>query len=160
MELLEYALFKSYNELNCSVMAAKSDLNKPELMKEVGFRLGTCLHWLIDVWERVESKCIDNSHKSYFSAFRYANNKLKHEVTLVELQQRTGGFSFPIHFPHVIPAVTIKWVKLDLGESKNKGQHNNYQNLLQGKEIIETVNSAKEIVLVYLSLHLEQSTIS
>jgi hypothetical protein len=52
--LFAYALNKSFAELCSSVNLAKQNLNDDDLKREVYFRLGSCLHWLMDGVERIE----------------------------------------------------------------------------------------------------------
>lgn len=76
-----HALHKSYDELYFAIVIAKNNLNNDEIKIDVNYRLGTCLHWMMDLWERVEDNDeiqISQEHKTLFSAFRYANNELKH----------------------------------------------------------------------------------
>lgn len=147
------ALRKSYDELCSVVNISKNDLNNDELKKDVNYRLGTCLHWMMDLWERVESDeeiQILQEHKVLFSAFRYANNELKHGRTLVTLYQRTGGFSFPISFPLEIPSITFRWAEIDLSASRYENQFKHYQALLEGKDIVETVQDAINLIDKYV----------
>lgn len=148
-----YALRKSYDEFCSVVDCSKNDLNNDEIKKDVNYRLGTCLHWMMDLWERVasdEETQILQEHKALFSAFRYANNELKHGKTLVTLYQRTGGVSFPISFPLEIPPIAFRWAEIDLSLPKYESQFKHYQDLLEGKDIVETVQDALHLIDNYV----------
>jgi len=150
--MFTFALQNSFEELKVSITCAERDLHNDELKKEVNYRLGTYLHWMMNLWERIEKNeviQIAQEHKSLISAFRYANNELKHGKSLVTLYQRTGGFSFPISFPLVIEAIAFKWAKLEMSNKGHESQFTNYQLYLEGKQIIDTIIDAKEIVEKY-----------
>lgn len=73
----------------------------------------------------------------FFSGLRYANNKLKHDPTVIQIYERTGGFSFPITFPLSIEKIEFKWGKIDVEKNpKRQNQYNNYITYIEGKEII------------------------
>jgi len=148
--MFKYCLDRSFDELCSSIEACGNDLNNPELKIEVSYRLGTCLHWLINSLERIVKNKICETHKPYISALRYANNKLKHDVMLIELYQRSGGFTFPIRLTFIIPAITFRWLTLENSNSKYQEQFNNYKTFLQGKDLIETITEAKDIITKYI----------
>ena len=147
MKLFKYSLEKSFNELCSSV---KADSKNPVSMQEIQFRLGTCLHWMINSWERIKQTSNINrsdDHNSYFSALEYANNQLKHSVKLVELSQTAvKGHTFPMRFPCRLGTIFFKWAEL---KPNKRDQFANYQGLLQGKDIIVTMQQGKDIVFCY-----------
>jgi len=65
---------------------------------------------------------------------------------LAKLYYQTGGHTFPIRFPLVIPAIAFNWTKLEYREGEHENQFKNYQELLQGKDIIRTTLTAKDFV--------------
>ena len=73
---------------------------------------------------------MDKNDISFFSGLRYANNKLKHDPTVIQIYERTGGFSFPITFPLSIEKIEFKWGKIDVEKNPN------YITYIEGKEII------------------------
>ncbi len=125
---------------SATIKLAEKDLNNDNLKKEVNYRVGTFLHWLIDYYEWLEKTyvgSIDKSDIAFFSGLRYANNKLKHDPTVIQIYERTGGVSFPVTFPLVIEKIEFKWGKIDLEENpKYQKQYNNYITYIGGKEII------------------------
>lgn len=146
--MIEYALRKSYEEMKAALADAENDLNNDDLKKEVNYRVGTFLHWLIDSYERLEQLVVvSKDDKSFFSGLRYANNKLKHDINTIKIYQRTGGFSFPISFPLDIPAIEFKWCVYDSeANGKHINQFNNYVRFIQDNAIMETSEKALSII--------------
>ena len=141
----------STNELKETLALANTDLNNVALNKQLTYRLGTALHWLIDYWERVEQRFgnLPREEASFFSALRYANNQLKHEFTLTRLYKRTGGMHFPFHFPLVFEAVLYVWSLESTGQTGHANQLNNYKLYLHDKKVIETIEEAIGILEKY-----------
>ena len=138
-------------ELEEVLAMAKKDLNNPDLKNELSYRLGSCLHWIMDYQERVKTSFNDIPDEviSYFSALGYANNQLKHEVTLTRLYQRTGGFSFPISFPLVIPGIRFVW---SLGSENQTGHANqlaNYKKHFDNNDVMKTIENTLNILEAY-----------
>ncbi|TYC87113.1 hypothetical protein FXB42_05480 [Acetobacterium wieringae] len=146
--MFEYALRKSYEEMIAVIRIAEEDLNNEELKKEVNFRVVNFLHCLFDYYERLEKNeeiLIDCNDKQFFSGLRYANNKLKHDPSVLKVYQRTGGFSFPIEFPLIIEKITFNWDAITEDENpRNQKQYQNYIAHIQGKEIIRVSKDALE----------------
>lgn len=143
--MFERALRSSYREFIDAYEHVKTDHNNAELRKDLDFKLGSVLHWIIDCWERVktESNNINAETIAYFSALKYANNQLKHNVTLTELHQISGGISFPISFPLTIPPIRYVW-SISTNESDlYKNQVKNYRKYLEHKDVMETITKAK-----------------
>lgn len=65
--------------------------------------VGSCLHCILDYAERVNVDKQDKELKDLLSAFRYANNSLKHNIEVRTIAKQRGGLAFPIHFPLEIP---------------------------------------------------------
>lgn len=101
MDNLKYAMETSYaymvEEIN-SILS--SSIYSVEERQRLFYACGTCLHWILDYAERLD---ITEEDKKIISAFRFANNSLKHDRTLLEITKQTGGISFPITFPLSIP---------------------------------------------------------
>ncbi len=64
--MLDYALRRSFEEMKTTLFNAGNDLNSEELKKEVNFRVGTFLHWLIDNYKRLEKLTVINKDDSSF----------------------------------------------------------------------------------------------
>ena len=146
--MFTYALQKSFEELFAAIDTAKKDWNNDELRKDANFRLGSYLHWIMDFWERIEKKAtISSEDKSFFSAFRYANNKLKHGKELLALYNLSGGLEFTdFEFPFSSEPIELVWAEFEKSEKEFENQFENYQAILQGKQIEDTINQSKEIL--------------
>ncbi len=55
--MYKYAVTTSYSEMEKIIKVAEEDLNNEELKKEVNYRVGTFLHWLLDYYEYIEKTC-------------------------------------------------------------------------------------------------------
>lgn len=146
--MIKYALSKSYDEMKSTLQVAGEDLNNEELKKEVNYRVGTFLHWLINNYERLEQSAdVSHEDKSFFSGLRYANNKLKHDINAIKVYQRTGGFSFPMTFPLSIEAIQFKWCEYKREINPNyENQFKNYVRFIQGNEILQISEKALSII--------------
>lgn len=149
--MFEYALSRSYEELKSVISSASTDLNNEGLKKEVNYRVGSFLHWCMDYYERLEKNAnICENHKSFFSGLRYANNKLKHDTSIIQVYRRTGGFSFPISFPFSMPSIEFKWYAFQYETNKKYiNQFNNYKLFISDKQIIEIADKVLIIIKEY-----------
>lgn len=143
MKYFSYSMEKSFVYMTKEI---KEIVNMSKYAEEERSRLfyacGTCLHWILDVAERVE---LTGEEGRYMSAFRFANNSLKHDAELFEMVVPTGGISFPIVFPLEIEKKEIRWKKL-YDNGKYEKQFRNYEKYLKGKPVIETCKRAIEIL--------------
>lgn len=147
--MIQYAVKRSYAEMQEVIEKAKKDLNNAELKKEVNFRIGSFLHWVIDYYEWAkETNYVNFSDEgiSFFSGLRYANNKLKHDSGIIQVYERTGGFSFPIQFPLRIEEVAFKWRKIQENSAKWKNQHRKYEEQISENDTIDIAKKALEIL--------------
>ena len=83
------------------------------------------------------------------SAFKYANNSLKHSIEVNKITEEVGGFEFPIEFPFESPVREVIWSIVDDGDKKWKNQRKNYKKFLEGKNINETCKNVIEILEKY-----------
>lgn len=148
MNNFEYALRKSFDDMrNVIERILDQILYEEKERQELFISIGTCLHWILDYAERVE---IGNDEKSLVSAFRYANNCLKHSYEVRELSEDEGGFEFPFEFPLEIPEREIVWaIAIDYND-KYANQIKNYEKLLDGKNVISTCEQVIGILLKYV----------
>lgn len=114
--------------------------------KRLFYACGSCLHWILDFAERID---ISEKDREYISAFRFANNALKHDKDLFNFTEETGGISFPIVFSLVIPKKEIRWKKLE-NNGKFESQYNNYVKYLEKQPVIETYKKIIDILLWYI----------
>lgn len=146
MKNLKFAVEKSYNYMVEEITdILDGTIYSEEERQRLFYACGTCLHWILDYAERVNESEEDTK---IISAFRFANNTLKHDKDLFEFTEQTGGFSFPMSFPLEIEKKEIRWKILE-DNGKFESQYKNYVKLLQGKSVIETCENVIEILLQY-----------
>lgn len=77
--MLKYALIKSFCEMKSAIEAATQELNNDDLKKEVNFRVGTFLHWLLDTYEYLEVSCKNplNREEQAFQRITICKQQLK-----------------------------------------------------------------------------------
>ncbi len=81
---------------------------------------------------------------------RYANNKLKHDPKVIQVYERTGGFSFPIEFPFCCEAIAFCWGNIESEENgKFINQYNNYVKHIKEKKILMISNEALKRLKTY-----------
>lgn len=142
-----YAMTESFENMQEEIQRVVESSNfTEEENNKVFLSVGTCLHSILDYADRVKIKECD---QKLISAFKYANNSLKHCVEVKDITKQSGGFSFPIHFPLVIPKKEVVWSIIDNGGENKKNQRNNYKKLLAGKDIIKTCKSIIETLEKY-----------
>ena len=143
MKYFSYSMEKSFVYMTKEI---EEIVNMSKYAEEERSRLfyacGTCLHWILDMAERVE---LAGEEGHYMSAFRFANNVLKHDAELFEMVVSTGGISFPIVFPLKIEKKEIRWKKL-CDNGRYEKQFRNYEKYLKGKPVIEMCKRAIEIL--------------
>ena len=142
-----YAMTESFEKIQVEIyrilnMSAYTEKEKNELFLVVS----SCLHYILDYADRVD---IEKEHKKLLSAYRYANNSLKHCIEVKEITDQKGGIVFPIHFPIEISERIIVWSIIDNGGEKVENQRNNYKKFLEGKDIVETCKYAIDILEKY-----------
>lgn len=146
MNNLKYAMEKSYAYMvevinDILLSTTYSDAEKQRLF----YASGTCLHWIIDYAERVE---VAEEDKKIISAFRFANNALKHDKALLEITEQTGGLSFPIRFPIHFPARKVCWKDIE-DDGKYESQHKNYVQYLRNRDVTITCKEVIELLVKY-----------
>jgi hypothetical protein len=141
-----YCLRKSKEELQVTIES--SDVKKIE----VEYRLRNFVHALINFWERTEKKSsVNKNDKRLFSAFKHANNRIKHEISLLDMHKVEGGVEFPIQFPLMVLPLTFNWIVDDLPiKPKFENQLKRYKELLQGKELLSSVDEVITIIEKYI----------
>lgn len=100
--------------------------------------VGSCLHCILDYAERININEEDKGLKNLISAFRYANNSLKHNIEVTTIATQRGGMTFPIHFPLAIPKREVVWSIKDNDNNKFENQRKKYEEYLKGRDVIET----------------------
>lgn len=147
MKNFKYSMEKSFENM---VKEIDEVLNLNNYSDEERSRLfyscGSCLHCIMDVAERINFL---NEDRGYISAFRFANNMLKHDKELFEITISTGGMTFPMVFPLTIEKREIRWKKL-IDNGKYPNQYLNYEKYLKGNPVKDTCRKAIDIMNKYL----------
>ncbi len=142
-----YAMIESFEKMKVEIHKVFNASNYAEKERnEIFFAVSICLHSILDYADRVKIKRKDIK---LISAFKYANNSLKHCVEVRDLTKQRGGFSFPMHFELNIPKKEIVWSIVDNGGKDRKNQRNYYKVFLEGKDVIETCENVIEILKKY-----------
>lgn len=117
-----------------------------EEKREIFFAVGTCLHLILDYAERVRVEA-NSQDKKIISAFRYANNSLKHSIEVKGITEEIGGFEFQIKFPFESSVREVIWSSTIDGKDKRwENQRENYKKFLEGKNVNETCNNVIEML--------------
>lgn len=139
----------NFSNFRIATEAAYKDLNSLEKKQAVFDSLNNTIHSLLDYWERIKKiDGISEEIKKKMRAFAYANNKLKHAYNLISVEDRKGGFTFPISFPLTTEKVRYEWADLEYIPRDNSSQENDfiqYCCFLVQKEII---GSLKDIAFI------------
>ena len=134
-EMLLYSMNKAYEELYETIRKQDKDEN------EVYFRLGSCLHWIVDCYDRIKDCGITEEDKKIFKAIRAANKELYklHEVS-------TGGYprKYARHY-----GVKYIWESIEDIPLKHNNEKKSYQELFCGGNIINTLEETKRILERY-----------
>lgn len=149
MDNFLYAMEKSFSEMQKEIHKISSMSKYTEKEKNELFRVvSSCLHSILDYAERLREEIRDED-KILLSAFRYANNSLKHCVLVKDITKQKGGITFPIHFPLTIPRKEIVWSIVNDENEKWANQRKNYEDFLKGKEVTGTCKNIIEILQRY-----------
>lgn len=140
-EMLLYSMNKAYEELYETIRKQDKDEN------EVYFRLGSCLHWIVDCYDRIKDCGIIEEDKKIFKAIRAANNAQKHIKELYKLHEvSTGGYprKYARHY-----GVKYIWESIEDIPLKHNNEKKSYQELFCGGNIINTLEETKRILERY-----------
>lgn len=144
MDNFLYAMTESFEKMQLEIDRVLNMTNYTEKEKnDLFLSVGTCLHSILDYADRVSIK---KENEKLISAFRYANNSLKHCILVKDITEHQGGISFPIQFPLEIPKREIVWSIVDDGNKKWENQRKNYERLLKGKDVVETCHDIIDIL--------------
>lgn len=100
-EMLLYSMNKAYEELSNAMDNADTS------EQEVYFRLGSCLHWLIDCYDRLPHEKHAQETMEFFEGLRGANNCLKHNRMLHKFEEAAGGNRYPRKYPYSYTAYYV-----------------------------------------------------
>jgi len=138
----------STDRLFSLLVECEKDLNNPKLNSELFAAVVSSAHSLLDCWERRDiKKSLDPTEVNIMNAFRFANNQIKHNINLIEVHKRTGGISFPMVFPLVIPQIQFMWTHIDRPvEEEFVSKWQIYCDNLEGKTIKDSFDAASKIL--------------
>lgn len=142
-----YAMIESFNQMEKMVYKILNISQYTEKeSNELFLAVSSCLHSILDYAERIE---LNEKDKGLISAFRYANNSLKHCIEVKTIVAPRGGLVFPIHFPLVIPKRKIVWSIVGNEDPKYENQRTRFKEFLSGKDVIETCKCVIDILEKY-----------
>lgn len=145
MNIFLYAMTESFEKMKNEIDSIlKASIYTEEEKNRIFLSVGSCLHSILDYAERVD---VDESDKRFVSAFRYANNSLKHDITVLKITEHEGGIEFSISFPLEIPERQIVWEIFSDGGLES--QKKNYLRFLKGKDVIGTCGEIINILKKY-----------
>lgn len=141
-EMLLYSMNRAYDELATVI----NDVNASE--QEVYFRLGSCLHWLVDCYDRVKDIGIEDQDQKIFQAVRGANNAQKHVRQLYKLH-RVSASGYPRRYSRHY-GIKYLWEDMESVPLRNKNEKIAYQELFRGNNILNDLSKARSIINKYL----------
>lgn len=147
-KMLLYSMNRAIEETREAIR----DTEKSE--KEMYYRIGSALHWIVDCFDRVHEAKIQISpdDERYRMALHAANNALKHRPELICLHRETGGgMRLPIRLSVRLSASFYVWGSLDNVTLKCKNQKQEYDKLLKNKKIDEIYEQVSKIIESYFT---------
>lgn len=142
-----YAMIESFNQMEKRVYKILNISQYTEKeSNELFLAVSSCLHSILDYAERIE---LNEKDKGLISAFRYANNSLKHCIEVKTIAAPRGGLVFPMHFSLAIPKGKIVWSIVGNEDLKYENQRTRYKEFLGGKDVIETCKCVIDILEKY-----------
>lgn len=140
-EMLLYSMNKAYDELCETIKRRDADES------EVYFRLGSCLHWMVDCYDRAKDYGITEEDEKIFKAVKAANNAQKHIKELNKLHEvSTGGYPRRYSRSYGIKYV---WQNIEDIPLKHNNEKKSYQELFCGRNIIDTLEETKRLLERY-----------
>lgn len=142
-----YAMTESFHQMEKEIhrVLNMSQYTEKE-SNELFLAVSSCLHYIMDYAERIK---LNEKDKSLISAFRYANNSLKHCIEVKTIAVPREGLVFPIHFPLVMPKKRIVWSIVNNEDTKFENQRIRYKEFLEGKDVIETCKNVIDMLEKY-----------
>jgi hypothetical protein len=119
---------------------------------EAHLTIHSCLHALLNYYERLRfaPNFISSTETvNYMDAFRLANDKLKHDPSLINSAKIVNSFTLPIMFPIKL-GMHYHWGELkdfiDEKRPKDPKRYEQYKRLLQEKEVRCTFQIIKKLL--------------
>lgn len=140
-EMLLYSMNKAYEELYDKA----GDPNVEE--REIYYRLGTAIHWLVDCYDRVKDIGIEEQDEEIFKAIKGANNAQKHVRQLCKLH-RISSSGYPRKYPKHYE-VKYLWEDIEDVPLWNEKEKIAYQELFRGNNIFDDLSKARLLIHEY-----------
>lgn len=140
-EMLLYSMKKAYDELYNVMNSMETE------DQEVYFRLGSCLHWIADCYDRIKDFDIVEQDELFFKAVKAANNAQKHKKELWKLH-RVSGSGYPRRYAKHY-GVKYTWESIENVLLRHQNEKRAYEKLFYGENILKTLSDTKELVEKY-----------
>lgn len=142
LNMLMYSMNKSLEEVENAYNASMHDEN------EIFFRVGSCLHWIVDCYDRLRNVNKNEEDREWFDGIRGVNNCLKHEITLKKIQGKRGGKKYPYRYPYSY-SVYYAFESLDEMPNMIKKQKEAYNIHIAGKNVLFVLRKSVETINHY-----------
>ena len=117
---------------------------KEEDEKEVFYRVGTAIHWIVDCFDRIrEVVGLTQENEKLLSAYHCANNALKHCVDFTKPHKKNYGYDYPYDYPIEFQVFYV-WKDLSDVSLRYAKQKDEYQRQLCGKHIQSTIEETRK----------------
>lgn len=136
-EILQRMFCNAFINLKNAVIECVKNVRSSDNLMNITECLTLTVHLMMDYMERYFKE------DDIVRAFKYVNNSLKHKGGVIIHSELCGGFTFQIEFPMESEDFKIVW-KHQTSVRKYKEQIKAYNELLAGKEIIETMEPIAE----------------
>lgn len=105
------------------------------------------IHAIVDYYERLNKKLLQQEEEDLFHAFMYVNNQIKHDKNLQFVTYNVGGSMFPIYFPFRFGPPGVMWADfIDNGKPTARGKRAHYEKMLMNKDVKDTMITVKSII--------------
>lgn len=148
-EMLLYSMNRALEELQETLEQNRTD------RKEIYYRLGTCLHWIIDCYDRLPKEFQEKDSAEWFDGIRGANNALKHERLLNQLEIPAGGKRYPYRYAYSY-TVTYKFGELVETAKTIPKQERGYKKHIMGKVVLQVLKHTVDEVNRYYANYTER----
>lgn len=148
-EMLLYSMEKAIQEADIAMEA--DSINKD---REVYYRVGSALHWIVNCFDRVSEVGIkiSDEDKELKLALHAANNALKHKSELLKLHKTTGGTRLPMSFPMRFTKPFYVWESIENISLHNVDQKEFYKDIMFGEKISDIFLKANAVVNKYFNM--------
>lgn len=139
-KMLMYCMNKAYDEMRLSIASEEKEDT------EIYFRIGTCLHWIVDCYDRIKED-ISEDDKKLCRAVKAANDCQKHMCELNKLHDDSNN-KYPRRYPKHY-GVKYNWESIEDIPLRHKNEKIAYKELFLGKNILATLWEVKQLLEQY-----------